>query len=176
MGSTICSSWRFLTSLVVFHGLLLEVLKDVRSELSLETVTVVPEQTLQTVPAMKMNKKHWQRETGATTEQNVSPYLHHPQTLQRGAPTCILLCRPRPPAAWIPHTSSCWSDRAGRRTRSGTVCSSPVIGRFPVAFALRLVKMTVWRLTPTNTLRGRPPVSRWCFYSRGNVAESLCTV
>lgn len=40
----------FLTSFVVFHGLLLEVLKDVGPELLLETIAVVPEQALQTVP------------------------------------------------------------------------------------------------------------------------------
>lgn len=35
-----------LTSLVVFHGLLLEVLEDVWPELPLQTVAVVPEQAL----------------------------------------------------------------------------------------------------------------------------------
>ena len=42
---------RRLTSFVVFHGLLLEVLEDVRAELSLQAVAEVPEQALQSVPA-----------------------------------------------------------------------------------------------------------------------------
>lgn len=40
-----------LTSLVVFHRLLLEVLEDVWPELPLQAVAVVPEQALQPVPA-----------------------------------------------------------------------------------------------------------------------------
>ena len=40
-----------LTSFIVLHGLLLEVLEDVRPELSLQAVAEVPEQALQTVPA-----------------------------------------------------------------------------------------------------------------------------
>lgn len=51
--------------------------------------------------------------------------------------TCSLLWHPPEPTAWIPHTSFCWSDLWGRRTRSGRECSSPETGQCPSVFALK---------------------------------------
>lgn len=47
----------FLTSLVVFNSLLLEVLEDIGPKLLLQTVAVVPEQTFQTIPATRRTRE-----------------------------------------------------------------------------------------------------------------------
>lgn len=48
-----------LTPLIVVYGLLLEVLKNILSEPSLQSVTEEPEQTLQSIPATTTNSKHY---------------------------------------------------------------------------------------------------------------------
>lgn len=91
--------------------------------------------------------------------------LHGKFRLGSGSLTCILPFRPPPPAAWTLHTSSCWSDLAGRMTRSGRVCSSLAIGRFQAAFALtgdrkeNLDKVNHWKNDQKNKNKVRR--GRW---------------
>lgn len=54
-----CPSIKHLTPLIVVYGLLLEVFKNVLSEPPLQSITVEPEQTLQSIPATTTNSKHY---------------------------------------------------------------------------------------------------------------------
>ena len=80
--------------------------------------------------------------------------------------TCSLLWHPPEPTAWIPHTSFCWSDLGGRRTRSGRECSSPETGQCPSVFALKEERGKMWFRARLPVLWGtNDPVAQrhWSF-------------